>query len=191
MSVMKTGSEVSPPSPGIAETAAVAESFLQAVRLHLRLKAQAQADPERGLERAAVALVGCLAADGPMRASALAESAQSDPSTVSRQVASLVARGLIERGHDPRDGRATVLGVTGRGRAVLEESERARNEFYRQVLTGWDDDEARQFAAQLSRLVDGLERNRPDFSRGSASAHGNSEQAAGTSVEPRPAVAAR
>jgi DNA-binding MarR family transcriptional regulator len=168
MNVMKSGSESAPPSPGIAETAAVAESFLRSVRSHVRLKAQAQADPRRGLERAAVALISCLAADGPMRASMLAESAQTDPSTVSRQVASLVARGLIERGHDPLDGRAAMLGVTEHGRAFLEESERARNEFYRQVLSGWGDEEARLFAAKRASWADGLERSRLDWSRASA-----------------------
>jgi DNA-binding MarR family transcriptional regulator len=168
MSVVKVGSESALPGPGTAATAAVAESFLRSVRSHARLKAQFQADPQRGLERAAVALISCLAADGPMRASMLAESAQTDPSTVSRQVASLVARGLIERGHDPLDGRAAVLGITERGRAFLQESERARNEFYRQVLSGWTDAEARLFAVQLARLADGLEQNRPEWSRGPA-----------------------
>src|SRR5580698_2712352 len=56
--------------------------------------------------------------NGPMRASKLAETTQADPSTVSRRVATLVSRGLLERRADPRDGRAALLHLTPAGQAL-------------------------------------------------------------------------
>ena len=44
-----------------------------------------------------------------------------DPSTVSRQVASLVKAGLVERQADPDDGRASILVPTELGRAKVRE----------------------------------------------------------------------
>ena len=72
-----------------------------------------------------------------MRASALAASVHSDLSTVSRQVAALVGRGLLERRADQRDGRACVLAVTEAGRAGIAEHERGRQAFFDEVLAGW------------------------------------------------------
>ena len=46
---------------------------------------------------------------GRQRASALAELVGADPSTVSRQVASLVKAGFVDREADPDDGRACLL----------------------------------------------------------------------------------
>ena len=66
------------------------------------------------VEWSAHVLLRCLAHEGPMRAGALAEMLQSDPSTVSRQVAALVKDGLLERQADPADGRASLLVLTGR-----------------------------------------------------------------------------
>ena len=66
-----------------------------------------------------------LAQHGPRRASDLAEQVCADPSTVSRQVASLVKAGLIERRADPADGRASILVPTELGwQRVREHAQR-------------------------------------------------------------------
>jgi len=57
-----------------------------------------------GFDRSAVILLKTLVALGPTRSSALAAAIHSDPSTVSRQVAALVGRGLLERRADQLDG---------------------------------------------------------------------------------------
>ena len=57
-------------------------------------------------------MLKCLQTEGPLRAGALADCLQSDPSTVSRQVAALVKDGLLERRADPDDGRASLLVLT-------------------------------------------------------------------------------
>src|SRR5437868_6066116 len=68
-----------------------------------------------GIDRTAMMLLGTLTSIGPVRSNALAEAVYSDPSTISRQVATLVKDGLIERRADPADGRASLLAVTEKG----------------------------------------------------------------------------
>jgi DNA-binding MarR family transcriptional regulator len=97
-------------------------------------------------------------AEGPMRASALAAGVHADLSTVSRQVAALVGRGLLERRADQRDGRACVLAVTGAGRAAIAEHERGRQAFFDEVLTGWSTDELLQFGQQMERFTTAYDR---------------------------------
>jgi DNA-binding MarR family transcriptional regulator len=83
----------------------------------------------------------------------LAASVQADLSTVSRQVAVLVSRGLLERRADQLDGRASLLAVTEAGRAAIAEHERGRQAFFDEVLTGWSTAELRQFAQQMERFT--------------------------------------
>ncbi|MBC3840165.1 MarR family transcriptional regulator [Streptacidiphilus sp. 4-A2] len=98
-------------------------------------------------------LLRTVAAEGPLRASALAAGVQSDLSTVSRQVTTLVTRGLLERRADPVDGRASLLVLTDAGQAVIAEHEHARTAFFEQVLSGWSPDELGQFAHLLERFT--------------------------------------
>src|SRR5215213_8827293 len=62
-------------------------------------------------DRAALVLLFPLVRLGPLRQGALAELMHADPSTVSRHVASLVERGLVQRVADESDGRASRLHV--------------------------------------------------------------------------------
>jgi DNA-binding MarR family transcriptional regulator len=94
--------------------------------------------------------------DGPLRASVLADSVELDLSTVSRQVRTLVASGLITKVPDPLDGRASILALSERGAAVLEAVSEARQQVLAEGMTGWTDDERTTLARGLFRLVDGL-----------------------------------
>ena len=146
------------PSPGGRETVdSVAESFIDLQRTVRRSKARLLAAAGSDVESATQVLLHTVAAEGPMRASALAASVQADLSTVSRQVAALVARGLLERQADQLDGRACLLAVTGPGRAAIAEHERSRQAFFDQVLAGWSTEEMRQFARQLDRFTGAYE----------------------------------
>jgi DNA-binding MarR family transcriptional regulator len=93
-----------------------------------------------------------------MRASALAMSVQADLSTVSRQVAVLVSRGLLERQADQLDGRASLLAVTDAGRAAVAAHDQGRQAFFDEVLAGWSAGEMRQFAQQLDRFTAAYDR---------------------------------
>lgn len=98
--------------------------------------------------------------DGPVRASELAETCRADPSTVSRQVATLVARGLLERRADAQDGRASLLHSTAAGVAHKERLTGSRNAHFNQMLAEWSEDDQRCFAALLARFVDDFARYR-------------------------------
>jgi DNA-binding MarR family transcriptional regulator len=134
-------------------TASVTESFIGLQRTVRRSKARLLAAAGDDVESASHLLLHTVQAEGPLRASALAASVQSDLSTVSRQVAVLVGRGLLERRADQLDGRASLLAVTDAGRAAIAEHERGRLAFFDEVLTGWSTDELAQFAQQMERFT--------------------------------------
>ena len=116
--------------------ASVAESFVGLQRTVRRSKARLLAAASNDVESATQVLLHTVAAEGPMRASALAASVQADLSTVSRQVAVLVSRGVLERQADQLDGRASLLAVTEAGRAAVAEHDQGRQAFFDEVLAG-------------------------------------------------------
>ena len=81
------------------------------------------------LDGAAYGLLALLQDAGPLRASDLVTRLGLDKSTVSRQIASLVELGLVDRAADPADGRAQVLTPSRVGSsrlASIREARRAR-----------------------------------------------------------------
>jgi DNA-binding MarR family transcriptional regulator len=138
--------------------ASVTESFIDLQRTVRRSKARLLAAAGNDVESATHLLLHTVESEGPMRASALAASAQADLSTVSRQVSVLVSHGLLERRADQFDGRASVLAVTDAGRAAIAEHEHGRQAFFNEVLTGWSPEELRQFAQQMERFTDAYDR---------------------------------
>jgi DNA-binding MarR family transcriptional regulator len=131
----------------------VTETFVDLQRTVRRSKARLLAAAGNDVESATQMLLRTVESEGPMRASALAAHVQSDLSTVSRQVAGLVTRGLLERRADQCDGRASLLVVTEAGRSVIAEHDQGRREFFNEVLTDWSIEEMRTFAQQLARFT--------------------------------------
>ncbi|MEU3015547.1 MarR family winged helix-turn-helix transcriptional regulator [Nocardia asteroides] len=128
---------------------------VQLVRLHrLRDRTLAQIKDRSGIDPAGFVVLFRLVCDGPMRSGALAEAVHSDASTVSRQVAQLVERGLVRRTADPDDGRATVLEATEHGRETAERIRTRRRESVAIVTEDWSDEDRASFAALLTRFVD-------------------------------------
>jgi DNA-binding MarR family transcriptional regulator len=109
-------------------------------------------------------LLGSLVFDGPRRMTALAEAVHSDPSTVSRQVSSLVADGLVERQADPEDGRACLLAATAQGHELFAELRRKRTEHLAALLSGWDRDDQLRLVELFGRLNSDIENYQPDLS---------------------------
>jgi DNA-binding MarR family transcriptional regulator len=138
--------------------ASVTDSFIDLQRTVRQSKARLLAAAGNDVESATHLLLHAVQSEGPMRASALAATVHSDLSTVSRQVTTLVGRGLLERRADQRDGRACVLAVTDAGRAAIAEHERGRQAFFDEVLTGWSTDELRQFGQQMERFTAAYDR---------------------------------
>jgi DNA-binding MarR family transcriptional regulator len=151
-------SAASPPGGGYpAGVSAIAETFSQLMRAFTKAKARMLQSAQDDVEWASHVLLRSLGVEGPMRASALAESVQSDPSTVSRQVASLVKDGLIERRADPGDGRACLLVPTESGRAMIAQRDELRLAYFAGMFSAWTADEIEQFGLLLIRFNDAYE----------------------------------
>lgn len=132
----------------------VADSFTVLMQTFMKARNQILAAAGGEVDWSAHILLRALRIEGPIRAGALAETVRSDPSTVSRQVASLVKHGLLERRADPQDGRAALLVLTARAHEVLAGQDKLRLEHYAASLETWTDDELDQFAAMLRRFSD-------------------------------------
>ncbi|MEV0079282.1 MarR family transcriptional regulator [Nocardia neocaledoniensis] len=139
---------------------------IQLVRLHrLRDRALAQIKDHSGIDPAGFVVLFRLVCDGPMRSGALAEAVHSDASTVSRQVAQLVERGLVRRTADPDDGRATVLEATDAGHETADRIRARRRDSIAVVTEDWSSEDRAAFAALLSRFVADYDAARPILSR--------------------------
>ena len=93
-----------------------------------------------------------LESGGEQRLSALALQLGVDGSVASRQVAILERSGLITRRPDPQDGRASLLGLSEAGRAVLAHTRQVRSEWAVAALADWTDDEAELLGRLIERL---------------------------------------
>ncbi len=122
-----------------------------------RFRQQVQQATRGNLEWTYDAILLHVVASGPMRSSALADLVQSDPSTVSRQVAALVRDGLVERHADPDDGRASLLTVTDLGLARHARHVEQRDRHYREMLAGWSAADRERFARYLDRFTTDFE----------------------------------
>jgi DNA-binding MarR family transcriptional regulator len=131
----------------------LATEVSQLMRLMHPVKAAAAREDGGGVghDRSAMLLLFPLMR-GPLRPGALAEASFADPSTISRQVAELVRRGLVRREPDPSDGRASLLAITGAGREVCERLRRLRRDLLAAAVEGWTDDDLATFASLLNRF---------------------------------------
>lgn len=183
-----TQSPASPPAsspileavyPSLEQAAAVADSCTRLMRSFAKVRAQVLALARHDVEWSAQLLITKLAVEGPIRSSALAELVQSDPSTVSRQVAALVKAGYVERRADPADGRASLLVITTGGEQIYEEHCRLRNEHYQRTLAGWSEAECETFATMMSRFTDDIDSARPTWFSAEGAAHSERRSAQG------------
>lgn len=148
--------------PVAPEVAGVADTFVALMRSFNRARTRMLAAAAHDVEWSAHVLLRCLANEGPLRASALAECVHSDPSTVSRQVAALVKDGLLERRADPIDGRASLLVLTPRADDVLAEHDEIRLQHFARMLADWPERDLRRFATLLQRFTHDFENANQD-----------------------------
>ncbi|WP_298750047.1 MarR family winged helix-turn-helix transcriptional regulator [uncultured Serinicoccus sp.] len=113
-----------------------------------------------------VAVLVRLAGQQCTRSRDLAQAEGLDPSTMSRRLASLAERGLVERHPDPADRRAQVLGLTEAGLAALTQERARRVELVTDTLADWPEGEKAQLADLLGRLADSLESARGTHTSG-------------------------
>ena len=145
-------SEALTEAPAREDVAAVADNVVALIRSFNRVRARILAAAAHDVEWSAQVVLRAVATEGPLRSSALAELIQSDPSTVSRQVAALVKEGLLERRADPEDGRASLLVVTEAANAVLNEHAEIRLNHFTHMVSDWSARDLRKFAELLQRF---------------------------------------
>lgn len=99
-------------------------------------------------------LLARLVTCGPRRATDLAADTLLDLSTVSRQIRSLVDRGLVERRPDPEDRRGTLLSATDAGALAFQHYRDQRNERLARVLEAWPAEDRHDLVRLFGRLND-------------------------------------
>ncbi len=112
--------------------------------------------PGQATDQSTVFLLAQVATTEPVRMSDLAGHCGLDLSTVSRGARQLVDRGLLARGDDPDDRRASQLALTPAGRAVLDEAMERRADALGAALSTWSPDDCDALLALLGRLAHDL-----------------------------------
>jgi DNA-binding MarR family transcriptional regulator len=151
--------------PSVGE---VADTVVQLMRSLQRAKARYLALARHDVEWSAQLILRQIAHHGPMRTGAIAECMQSDPSTISRQVAAMVKDGLLERRADPEDGRASILALTDKADAVIAEHERLRHTHFEDLLADWTERDLSRFATLLRRFAADLDKSSAAHTSGAA-----------------------
>ncbi|GAA2677801.1 MarR family winged helix-turn-helix transcriptional regulator [Actinoplanes palleronii] len=139
-----------------AGTARLSDEIIRLIRMGPRFRGMLKTG-DLGAEFSALMLLLPLRAMGPMRVTDLAELKQSDPSTVSRQVAQLVKAGLARREADPADGRASRLAVTETGVDACERLRSARTALLERALSDWPADRVDAFAQLFEEFNSSVE----------------------------------
>lgn len=150
----------SPADPLMADSAAIGAAVVDLMRHLHGIKARLATGPEA--DHSPLFLLVKLAHTGPLRASALADMVGADPSTVSRQVASLVKAGLVVREADPADGRACLLVPTDLGRTRVEEYAQRRAEAMAPLIRDWSPDDRSDLLRLLRKYVASIDAHRDD-----------------------------
>ena len=104
------------------------------------------------LERSWYLLLRTMARIGPAPVSALARALGLDPSTVTRQLAAMVADGLVVRRTDDRDRRSTIIALSDHGRRRMEATRRQRCRTLEELLRDWTPAEQHVLGALLGKL---------------------------------------
>lgn len=124
-------------------------------RLNRRVR---QARPVGDLTVTQLSALTSLRLAGALTPRELADVERVQPPTMTRIVAKLEERGLVRRTPHPTDGRQVILAATEGGQAVLDQFERARDEWLANRLADLTDEERdtlRHAAEILQRLARG------------------------------------
>ncbi|AJT68486.1 MarR family winged helix-turn-helix transcriptional regulator [Streptomyces chattanoogensis] len=148
----RTGSQVTAASELTEAAAGLGTEIVRFSRLIAAWKQRAKHDTGA----ADRVLLARLVVGGDRRATDLAADAFLDLSTVSRQVRSLVERGLVARRPDPEDRRGTLLTATDAGRAAFEQYRRQRDAELAALLEPWPPQDRADLIRLLGRLNEDL-----------------------------------
>jgi DNA-binding MarR family transcriptional regulator len=124
-------------------------------RLNRRLR---QARPIGDLTLTQLSALISLELAGALSPRELADVERIQPPTLTRIVAKLEQRGLVQRAPHPTDGRQVILSTTDAGRAVVVENRRQRDEWLAKGLATLSPDE-RETLRRAAEILDRLGRS--------------------------------
>lgn len=111
------------------------------------------------LDRAQYLLLSLLEDRGPQPITSLADQLLLDDSTVTRQVAAMEERHLIDRVPHPQDGRSTLIRATRHGLQMVAQMRDMRLGRIALLFEDWSEKERAGFAAQVTKLNASLRRS--------------------------------
>jgi DNA-binding MarR family transcriptional regulator len=115
------------------------------------------------LTNAAAGILGALHQHGPLRATALAEAADTEAPLVSRELRTLTAQGYVTTKPDPTDGRGRVVSITRKGRVTYERFRDGADSITAHAFRDWSDRDVAMLRELLLRVVDDFSTTgRPD-----------------------------
>jgi DNA-binding MarR family transcriptional regulator len=140
---------------GASDLAAALERVYASLARQARRRHGGELDPPlTPTQRLALAVV---ADDGPLRLGALAGRVGTSDSAATRAVDVLVAAGLAERGADPEDGRAVLVGATDAGRARVADARRLLEDVLGTTASRLGTADRERLVDLLSRTADELD----------------------------------
>ncbi|MET7968609.1 MarR family transcriptional regulator [Micromonospora sp. NPDC005305] len=123
-------------------------------RLNRRVR---QARPVGDLTVTQLSALTSLRLAGALTPRELADTERVQPPTMTKIVAKLEERGLVQRTPHPTDGRQVILAATEGGQAVLDQFERARNEWLASRLAALTEEE-RDTLRRAADILQGIAR---------------------------------
>ena len=118
-----------------------------------------RSDLHRDLDRASYLIARTLETVGPVSINELAATLGLDATTVTRQVATMQAAGLILRRTDPNDARVSLIRLSQPGRRTMRNVRSARKERIATLLGHWTESDRRELGRLLTRFNDELSRD--------------------------------
>lgn len=147
------------PAPTVPTVNDFTDALVRVVRFATLPRFTERVAEEAGthLDRSAYVLLARLVEEH-CRVGELAEHLCLDVSTVSRQVHALEQRGLLGREPHPTDRRGSVVGISPKGREVVEQHRRARQQLFAELLNDTPPAELATVTSVLDQLATRIEK---------------------------------
>ncbi|MBV9872538.1 MAG: MarR family transcriptional regulator [Frankiaceae bacterium] len=137
---------------------AINRSVARLLRLNASRSAFARSADAAGvtLTQPRYLLLRAIIEQGPISMRVLAAAVNMDPGLAARQVAKLVADGLVTRRSDPEDGRVSMVAATRAGTRAGRALTDVRTRHLNDSVADWSDRDLATFARLLSWFVDDM-----------------------------------
>ena len=139
MGTLPTGETTPAPATERESSAQIAAELRIQLLLVSRLMRNQRADISISLTL--LSALGTVSAHGPLSAGELAAMERVQPPSMTKVIATLEERGLVQRQSHPRDKRQAIIAITPAGEELLERERNLRSEWLTDRLVNLSDDE--------------------------------------------------